>query len=162
MKAFLLLLGIIVIRLSAFSQATQPYTNCPDVDIAIVRAGTNANVTNPYLLYNVNQLTGAMTLVPGGPYKEPANPSQNLQINGIGVSRKDGYIYGLAFDGTTTTARFMRLDGSYGVTDLGAIASPASATGILGIVNSAAGDMDTAGNYYFSAFTINLLPRPII
>jgi hypothetical protein len=62
MKAFLLFLGISFIQLTAFSQATHPYTNCPDVDIAIVRAGTNANVTNPYFLYNVNQTTGAMTL----------------------------------------------------------------------------------------------------
>ncbi len=54
MKAFLLFLGMSFIQLTAFSQATHPYTNCPDVDIAIVRAGTNANVTNPYFLYNVN------------------------------------------------------------------------------------------------------------
>ena len=160
MKAFLLFLGISFIQLTAFSQATHPYTNCPDVDIAIVRAGTNANVTNPYFLYNVNQTTGAMTLVPGGPYKDPANTTLNLQINGFGVSRKDGFIYGLAFDGTTTTARFMRLDGTYGVTDLGAIPSPASGTGLVGIVNPAAGDMDTSGNFYFSAFTFNPTPIP--
>ena len=160
MKAFLLLLGITIIQSNIFSQATNPYTNCPDVNIAIVRAGTNANVTNPYFLYNVNQSTGAMTLVPGGPYKDPANTTQNLQINGIGVSRKDGFIYGLAFDGTTTTARFMRLDGNYGVTDLGAIPSPASGTGLVGIVNPAAGDMDTSGNFYFSAFTFNPTPTP--
>jgi hypothetical protein len=160
MKAFLLFLGIFFIQLTAFSQATHPYTKCPDVDIAIVRAGTNANITNPYFLYNVNQTTGAMTLVPGGPYKDPANTTQNLQINGFGVSRKDGFIYGLAFDGTTTTARFMRLDGSYSVTDLGAIPSPASGTGLVGIVNPAAGDMDTSGNFYFSAFTFNPTPTP--
>ena len=160
MKAFLLFLGIIITQSNIFSQATHPYTNCPDVDIAIVRAGTNANITNPYFLYNVNQTTGAMTLVLGGPYKDPANITQNLQINGFGVSRKDGFIYGLAFDGTTTTARFMRLDGNYGVTDLGAIPSPASGTGLVGIVNPAAGDMDTSGNFYFSAFTFNPTPTP--
>ncbi|TMI94313.1 MAG: T9SS type A sorting domain-containing protein [Bacteroidetes bacterium] len=160
MKTFLLSLGIIFIQFNSFSQATHPYTNCPDVNIAIVRAGTNASITNPYFLYNVNQSTGAMTLVPGGPYKDPANTTLNLQINGIGVSRKDGFIYGLAFDGTTTTARFMRLDANYGVSDLGAVPSPASGTGLLGIVNPAAGDMDTAGNFYFSAFTFNPLPTP--
>ena len=141
-------------------QATHPYTQCPDVNIAIVRAGLNADVTNPYYLYNVNQSTGIMSLVTGGPYKDPTNPVNNLQINGIGVNRVDGYIYGLAFDGTTTTARFMRLDSSYGVTDLGAVPSPASSSGLLGFVNPAAGDVDTAGNYFFSGFTVNPTPSP--
>jgi hypothetical protein len=161
MKRYLLLLcSIVALHSQSFSQASHPYLNCPNVNIAIVRAGTNADVTNPYYLYNVNQATGAMALVPGGPYKDPANPALNLQINAIGVSKKDGYIYGLVFDGTTTTARFVRADSTYGVTDLGAIPSPASGTGLIGIVNPAAGDMDTAGNYYFSAFTINPLPTP--
>jgi hypothetical protein len=161
MKIYLPILSILLFtQREAFSQATHPYTRCPDVNIAIVRAGTNADVTNPYFLYNVNQTTGAMALVPGGPYKDPSNPTANLQINGIGVNRKDGFIYGLAFDGTTTTARLMRLDSTYGVTDLGAIPSPASGTGLIGIVNPAAGDMDTAGNFYFSAFTLNPSPTP--
>jgi hypothetical protein len=56
-----------------------PFTNCPDVDVAIVRAGTNADITNPYFLYNVNNTTGAMTLVPGGPYKDPANPTRTYK-----------------------------------------------------------------------------------
>ncbi len=161
MKIYLPILSMMLFtQTKIFSQASNPYSNCPDVNIAIAREGTNAVVTNPYFLYNVDQNTGAMTLVPGGPYKDPSNPSANLQINGVGVSRKDGYIYGLAFDGTTTTARFMRLDSTYGVTDLGAVPSPASASGLVGIVNPAAGDMDINGNFYFSAFTFNPSPVP--
>ena len=139
--------------------------SCPDADIAIVRAGTNADITNPYFLYNVNQSTGAMTLVPGGPYKDPLAPMQNLQVNGIGVNRKDGFIYGIAFNGTPTTpsviTRFVRLDAGYNVTDLGIIPPPVG-PGMIGIVNPAAGEMDTAGNYYFSAFTITASPTPTI
>ncbi|HEX7844910.1 MAG TPA: T9SS type A sorting domain-containing protein, partial [Chitinophagaceae bacterium] len=128
-----------------------------------VRAGTNADVTNPYFLYMVNQVTGAMTLVPGGPYKEPSDPTQNLQVNGIGVNRKDGFIYGMATQGTNMlTVRLMRLDSTYKAVDLGVIPPPATGAGMLSIINSAAGDMDTAGNYYFSAFTVNPTPAPAI
>ena len=136
------------------------FENCPDVDVAIVRPGTNADITNPYSLYTVNNTTGAMTLVPGGPYKDPANPTQNLQFNGFGVNRKDGFIYGIAFGGTTLTNRFMRLGSNYGAIDLGIIPSPSAGFGTLGFINSAAGDMDTSGNFYFSAFTVNIFPIP--
>jgi hypothetical protein len=161
MKNFLPLLSILLItQTKLHAQANIPYTNCPDVNIAIVRAGTNNDTSNGYHLYQVNQVTGAMTLVSGGPYKDPLRPAHNLQVNGIGVNRKDGFIYGLAFDGTVTTARLVRMDKHYGVTDLGNIPSPSSSTGLLGFVNHAAGEMDTAGNYYFSAFTISPLPSP--
>ena len=135
------------------------FENCPDVDVAIVRPGTNADITNPYSLYTVNNTTGAMTLVPGGPYKDPANPTQNLQVNGFGVSKKDGFIYGIAFDVfSLSTSRFMRLGSNYGAIDLGEIPAPASGFPAVGIINSAAGDMDTSGNFYFSAFTFNVFP----
>ena len=95
MKIYLPILSIFLFTQSeSFSQALHPYRNCPNVNIAIVRAGTNADINNPYFLYNVNQATGAMTLVPGGPYLDPSNPSANLQVNGIGVNRVDGFIYG--------------------------------------------------------------------
>lgn len=137
------------------SQAVSPYTTCPDVNIAIARAGTNATTTNPYFLYNVNQITGVMTLVPGAGFKDPAAPTTNLQVNGIGVNTKDGYIYGLGFDGTTSTGRFVRLDKNYGVTSFGNIAPPTSLTGLMSYVNSQAGDLDTAGNYFLTAYTAN-------
>ena len=150
LSAILLLSSII-----GFSQATTPYTTCPDATIAIVRSGTNSDTQNPYYLYNVNNSTGAMTQVSGGPYKDPANPSQNLQVNAIGLSTKDGYIYGLTNDPTVTTTRFLRLDRNYGVTVIGNIPSPSSPTGSIGIINSAAGEVDQSGNYYFTAFTAN-------
>ena len=32
------------------SQASSPYTTCPNVSIAIARAGLNADVNNPYFM----------------------------------------------------------------------------------------------------------------
>ena len=167
MKIFLPILSILLFtQMKGFTQATRPYRNCPNVNIAIVRAGTNADVTNPYFLYHVNNFDGTMTLMPGGPYKDPANPAANLQVNGVGVNRKDGFIYGLAFEGTSTTVaptvRFMRLDSTYGVTSLGNIPAPVAGPGLIGVINPAAGETDTSGNFYFSAFTVNPNPTPTI
>jgi hypothetical protein len=133
--------------------AANAYTTCPDVDIAVARPGTNADINNPYTLYNVNTTTGVFSQVFGGPYKDPADLTKNLQVNAIGLSKKDGFIYGLTNQSTITTTRFLRLDRTYGVTSIGLIPSPTSPTGTLGFVNSAAGDVDTAGNYYFTAAT---------
>jgi hypothetical protein len=151
----LLIMALILINNSTFSQATVPFTTCPDVNIAVVREGTNADITNPYFIYNVNTATGGMTLLPGGPLLNPADPSIKMQINGVGLNTTDGFLYGLAFEGSVNTARFVRFDKNYGVTALGNIAPPTSPTGPLGFVNSAAGDCDRANNYYFSAFTSN-------
>src|SRR5207249_10864572 len=103
----------------ATSQAVSPYTTCPNVNIAIVRAGFNSDFNNPNYLYNVNTTTGATTLVPGGPFKNPSNTSQNLQVNGVGINNKDGFIYGLNAASSFTTSQLLRLDKNYGVTVLG-------------------------------------------
>jgi hypothetical protein len=137
----------------AFSQAVMPYAACPDAGIAIARAGLNANTTNPFYLYDVNATTGAAMQVPGGPYKHPMAPAQNLQVNAIGVNRMDGFIYGLSADNTITSARLLRLDKNYGVTDLGVLPPPASLPFQIGVINTAAGDMDDEGNYWFTAAT---------
>ena len=163
MKSFpLTLIGLFFLQL-LYSQAVVPYTTCPDVNIAIARAGTNSDITNPYFLYNVNQLTGAMSQVAGAGFKDPLNTSQNLQVNAVGVNKKDGFIYGLAYDGSVSTARFVRLDKNYGATSFGNIAPPVSATGPISFVNSAAGEMDTSGNYYFTASTASpTAPAPTL
>lgn len=135
--------------------AANAYTTCPDVDVAVARPGTNADNNNPYTLYNVNTATGVFSQVFGGPFKDPADLTKNLQVNAIGLSKKDGFIYGLTNQNTLTTTRFLRLDKTYGVTSIGFLPSPTSPTATLGFVNSAAGDVDTAGNYYFTGATAN-------
>lgn len=138
----------------ARTQASSPYTTCPDVNIAIARAGDNSAINNPYYLYNVNPASGAMAQVAGGPFKDPASPASNLRVNGFGVSKKDGYIYSLVVNPTLTTTRFLRLDKNYGVTELGVLPTPSSPTAIAGLINTAAGETDTAGNFYFTAVTV--------
>ena len=163
MKFFTLAISLLFITIFGYTQALVPYTTCPDVTIAITRAGTNADITNPYFLYNVNQSSGVMTQVAGAGYKDPSSPASNIQINAVGVNKKDGFIYGLVYDGTVTTARFVRLDKNYGVTSFGNIAPPVSPTGPLSFVNSAAGEMDTSGNYYFTASTaMSTNPSPTL
>ncbi len=141
---------------SAWTQATQPFTGCPGVSLALVRAGINANTSNPFYMYEVNTVTGAFTQLAGGPYKDPQDPSQNLQANAIGVNPQDGFVYGLSTEATVTTSRLLRLDKAYGTTNLGYLPSPASPLGQIGIINSAAGDMDAAGNYWYTGATFNL------
>lgn len=135
--------------------AVSPYTTCPDATITVARAGTSADINNPYYLYDVNNTTGVMTQVAGGPYKDPADFSKNLQVNAIGLNKKDGFIYGLTNQSTVTTTRFLRLDKTHGATAIGSLPSPTSPTATVGFINSAAGEVDTAGNYYFTAATVN-------
>lgn len=162
MKKSLLFCALLLLQSAIlFSQADDPYTTCPNVNIALLRAGFNADDTNPYNLYNVNTLNGSFTMVPGGPYKDPADPTKNLQVNGIGINAADGFIYGLSVENTVTTARFLRMDKTYGVTSLGFIPSPAAAFGQVGFVNTAAGDLDNSGNYYFTAGVINVFTGQI-
>ena len=165
MKKFLtplLIIGLTIINNSLFSQATVPFTTCPDVNVAVVRSGTNADITNPYSIYNVNTFTGAMTLIPGGPLLNPSNPAIKMQINAVGLNTTDGFLYGLAFEGSVNTARFVRFDKNYGITAFGNIAPPTSATGPFSFLNSAAGDCDRSNNYYFSAFTSNVAAGSIL
>src|SRR5262249_35601853 len=79
--------------------------------------------------------------------------TQPLQINGIGINKTDKMIYGMAFEGSLNTARLVKVDGAYNVTLLGNIPPPVSSTGAQGFVNSAAGDVDKHGNYWFTAVT---------
>lgn len=166
MKKLLLLtaIALVLINYSVMSQAILPFTGCPNTSIAVVRAGTNTDITNPYFMYTVNTGTGAMTVIPGGPLLGPGAPSANLQVNGVGLNRVDGFLYGLTFDGTSNTARIVRIDRNYGVTLTPNIAPPSSATGIYGFVNPTAGDCDRLNNYYFTGFTANpgIVPGTLI
>src|SRR5438874_1034374 len=91
-----LFIALISVCNTSFSQAVTPFTTCPDVNLGIVRAGMNADVTNPYYMYTVNTTTGSLSVIPGGPLVYPGAPAQTLQVNGVGVNRVDGFVYGLA------------------------------------------------------------------
>lgn len=146
----------LLFSLNSKSQAVSPYSTCPDVNIGIARNGFNADYGNPNHLYNVSSTTGTMTLVPGGPYKDPSNPGQNLEINAIGVNSKDGFIYGFTPALSVSGQILLRLDKNYGVTKLAPVAAPSVTNPFtVGFINSAAGDIDASGNYYFTAGIVN-------
>src|SRR5688572_10970635 len=69
---------------------------CPDANIAVLRAGMNADTMNPTYLYTVNTQDGTMSVLPGGPLVYPDNPARQLHVNGVGINRLDGFMYGLA------------------------------------------------------------------
>lgn len=152
-KLLPLITAVLLFTVETQSQAVDPFTTCPEVNVAVVRSGMNADIQNPYYIYTVNTTNGTFTQLPGGPLRNPENPVQNLQVNGIGVNTIDGYMYGLASEGSVNTARFVRFDKRYGVTLFGNIAPPTSLTGPLSFINFAAGDVDRNNNYYFTAFT---------
>lgn len=159
MKKLLLPAAIILLfYTSSHSQATLHFTTCPNVNVGVVRAGTNADVQNPYYIYSVNTSTGAVTQFPGGPLLNPAAANQNLQVNAVGVNTADGFMYGLETETTGSNPKFVRFDYGYGVTMLGGVVPPTSPTGFLGIVNTAAGEMDRSNNYYYTGVTVNLTP----
>jgi hypothetical protein len=155
MKKLLLPAIILFFGSSSFSQATLHFTTCPNVNVGVVRAGTNADVQNPYYIYSVNTSTGAVTQFPGGPLLNPAAANQNLQVNAVGVNTTDGFMYGLETETTGNNPKFVRFDYGYGVTLLGGVVAPTSPTGFLGVVNTAAGDMDRNDNYYYTGVTLN-------
>jgi Secretion system C-terminal sorting domain len=161
MNKLLLFIGIFLlsyfcpIAQTGTAPGARPLAVCPNVNIAVARAGLNKDTLNPYYIYSVNSTTGAISLYPGGPLLDPANPAKNLQVNAIGVNPNDCFVYGLVYQGNLATAAFAKFNYNYDVTLFGNVPSPTSTTGSLAFVNSGAGDVDKSNNYYFSALTAN-------
>ena len=132
------------------AQVSSPFTNCPQA-VAIARAGNNTYNNEGVNFYNVNPATGAATVIPGGPLKNPASPANNMDFNGVGLNSIDGYLYGMGAN-NTTSQKFYRAGSNYSRVQVGTILPP-PVTGFfeVGIVNPAAAEFDGSGNYYFTA-----------
>lgn len=166
MKRIVLLSFALSTAFVSFAQLT-PFVGCPNVNTAILRSGTNSPNTGAISIYNVNSTTGATSLL-SGPILDPANASLNLQINGLGLNTIDGFMYGIN-SGTPTIAfafpiappmPFYRLGSNAVAQQLGTLTGPAITGGENStIVSAAAGEMDLAGNYYFSAATGIAVPN---
>lgn len=144
-----------------------PFVGCPNVNTAILRSGTNSPNTGAISIYNVNTTSGTPTLL-SGPILDPANTSQNLQINGIGLNTVDGFLYGIN-SGTPTipfsfpivpAMPFYRLGSNAVAQQLGTLSGPAVA-GVenSSIVSAAAGETNLTGTYFFSAATGVAVPN---
>lgn len=143
----------------AEAQVTSPFTTCPTV-VAIARPGTNTYAADPINFYNINNTTGAATIIPGGPLKNPANPANNMDLNGVGLNSVDGFLYGMGAN-STTSQKFYRAGKNYSVQQVGTIQPPpVSGFFDLGIVNPAGGELDASNNYYFTAVSGTGFPIP--
>ncbi|RYE12842.1 MAG: hypothetical protein EOP51_30825, partial [Sphingobacteriales bacterium] len=140
---------------TAFAQPT-PFTTCPDINIAIIRDGNNAAETNPIYLHKVNTVTGVSTGFTG-PVLNPADGS-NLQINAVGLHPNQGLLYGMqpASSGNPLNALtprpLFRVGENGQALAVGLVGLPPLQAGeTVAVVNTAAGEVDVPGNYYFTA-----------
>ncbi len=110
-------------------------------------SGPNAS-TDPLMLYTSTNVAGSsftnavtVTGVSG-------------KVNGLGLSKTDGFLYGLGFQqAAATSAGFYRM-GSDGVTQQTGIIPPPLVPGsTVALINTTAGMIDAADNYYFTAYT---------
>ncbi len=149
----------IVTTLVTNAQTLTPFNGCPDNNLAIVRAGTNANDNNPISIYDIN--TSGIVTFKSGPILDPSGLTTNLQINGLGLNTKDGFLYGLNSSSAAlltfnTPLPFYRLDANAVTQQTGVMPGPAInpvAGETQSIVNPAAGEVDRSDNYYFTAAT---------
>jgi hypothetical protein len=138
-----------------------PFSGCPDVTIGIVRAGINADNTNPFNIYNVNPTSGNASLL-SGPILKPADGT-NLQINAIGLNKIDGFAYGIE-TGTAINPPFYKIGANAVAQQHGVLVAPTPIvpTENFSFVNGAAGECSNADKYYYTsgAGSINLTVFP--
>ncbi|WP_255157474.1 T9SS type A sorting domain-containing protein [Ferruginibacter sp. HRS2-29] len=142
---------------NAYSQSLTPFTGCPARAIAVTRTGNNNYQNEPVSFYNISPVTGAGTLIPGGPLKNPQFQALNFDMNAVGLNAADGFLYGI---NPGLLPRFYRMGSNYAIQQVGVLASPGVNFPLLSFVNPAAGTFDNSGNYYFSGLSafININP----
>ena len=156
MKTILTLISAFFFTQAGFSQATLPFAGCPNENLMIARSGTNSYNNEAVSIYNVDETTGAASIIPGS-IKDPAN-GNHIDINAVGLNFMDGYLYAMS-PNATAPPKFYRIASDYGIEQIGVIQPPTTLSApppggfAAGVVNSAAGEVDNAGNYYFTAVT---------
>jgi hypothetical protein len=119
----------------------KPFVGCPGLSLAITRPGINSG-TDPYQVYQINANNGNI---------RPMGHPINLQINGFGLNRKDGFLYGMHESSDIFGPSFARVDSNGDYIDLGILTPPDGSGNQVGIINTAAATMDGSDNYYFTA-----------
>jgi hypothetical protein len=92
--------------------------------------------------------TAGNTLATGNPI--------NLQINGFGLNTVDGFLYGMYQAYNIINPFLTRVDRNGNYVTVGTLKGPAAGQYQVAVVNTAAGTMDDADNYYFIAAVIDL------
>ena len=133
---------------TSFAQTSFPLSS---PYIYIGRAGTN-NSTNPTKIYT------ASTAVATGFANPVTVTGTTTAVNAVGINNIDGMLYGLGFPNAaaTATAGLFRVGADGTSTQLGIVPGPTG--GLAGIVNTTAGTVDAAGNYWFTAYRLNGFP----
>ncbi len=147
-------------------ESPSAFTGCPNTNLAIARPGYNTYNGEPLNIYMVDTATGATTLLPGGPLKNPYS-NNNVDVNGFGLNNQDGYLYGIIDSISSNNYLsipmpvpiFVRVGSNYGIQSLGTLPEPPNGVNYYG-VNIAAGCNDDQGNYYFTAMTAAHAPFP--
>jgi hypothetical protein len=145
---------------SCAAGGTPPPTsfNCPGSYVIGYKNGTNCSKF-PYNLYTMDYATGNINPTPF------LSTPDTIDLNGIGISKKDNKGYGLTFrrdDNSTPgscindTIKFIRFGANGVIETLGYLRQTSTPPVI--IPNSAVGAMDAQGNYYFISFANNIFP----
>src|ERR1700754_2524229 len=149
MKTLLRSLAASLLFLACFNslsaQGLVPFDGCPGVSVAIPRPGLNAT-KGPFQIFLIDS---AGKVLPQG------NPI-NLEINGLGLNTKDGFLYGIHETSNIANPFLSRVDKNGNFEDVGTLLAPHTSPFGVGIINTAAGTMDDKDNFYFTALVINL------
>ena len=140
--------------------AQTPFMGCPGINLVIERTGNNSDVLNPVTISAIDPGTGIVS--PSLGTVIDANTLANLQVNGLGLNAKDGFLYGLNADIPTSVTPnvplpFYRIGNDAKAQQIGKIQTPPpflSNLENISIINASAGEVDQNNNYYFTAATI--------
>jgi len=124
-----------------------PFEGCPGLALAITRPGINST-GGPHHIYKINPLNGNI---------QPMGHDINLQINGFGLNRKDGFLYGMHEVSEVFGPRLARVDSSGDYVDIDTIPAPPTTGSRKALINTAAATMDGDDNYYFTAIVVDTL-----
>jgi len=124
-----------------------PFQGCPGLALAITRPGINST-GGPHHIYKINPSNGTI---------QPLGHDINLQINGFGLNRQDGFLYGMHEVSEVFGPRLARVDSSGDYADIDTIPTPPVSGSRKGLINTAAATMDGNDNYYFTAITVDTL-----
>lgn len=132
---------------SANAQTPTAFNTTNTNYIYVGTAGLNAS-TNPLLLYTSSSAANP-SFTGGTPITGAAT-----KINGVGINQQDGFLYGISFPGTAAlgNALFYRIGANAAAQQVGVIPAPVVVGATRSFINTTAGFVDAAGNYWFTAY----------
>ncbi len=167
MKKCLLLAGIAAaISYSSVLEAMVPFNTMVRNYVYIGKPGLNSAPNQVFLYTAANPAAAGGDFSAGIPITYTNGTAQN--INAASISPLDGYMYGMeyAYAGpNSASGTLYRVGADAEATKIGTIQPPTSADAgrpvTYSFVNTASGNMDNAGTYWFTAYTFTDLNPPL-